>query len=99
MTQSLSQNQLDQLQHCFALAADPTQQAAAKTAFAQLRQGITDPVAAEELLEALWTEVLAARRSGAFWQQISDAEKGLSDRVTADHINLQQNHMRLIQEQ
>ena len=99
MTQSLTQNQLDQLQECFALAADPTQHNAAKTAFTQLRQEITDPAAVAELMDALWTEVLVARRSGAFWQQISDAEKGLSDRVTADHVNLQQNHLRLIQEQ
>ncbi|HEY9907258.1 MAG TPA: hypothetical protein V6D18_06575 [Thermosynechococcaceae cyanobacterium] len=99
MTQSLTQNQLDQLRECFALAENPSQHSAAKTAFAQLRQEISDDSPAVELMNALWAEVLLARRSAAFWQQLSDAEKGLSDRVTADHVNLQQNHMRLIQEQ
>jgi hypothetical protein len=99
MTQSLTQKQLDQLQECFALAGNPTQREAAKTAFSQLSAEVTIDPATTELLEALWAEVLSARRSEAFWQQMSDAEKGLSDRVAADHINLQQNHMRLIQEQ
>ena len=99
MTQSLTQNQLDQLQECFALAGKPAQRDAANAAFTQLSAGMTDDPAVAELLQALWAEVVSARRSEAFWQQISDAEKGLSDRVAADHINLQQNHMRLIQEQ
>jgi hypothetical protein len=99
MTQSLTQKQLDQLQECFALAGNPTQRQVATAAFTELSAGMTDDPAIAELLKALWTEVLSARRSEAFWQQMSDAEKGLSDRVAADHINLQQNHMRLIQEQ
>ena len=99
MTQSLTQNQLDQLQECFALAGDPTQRDAATAAFTQLRTAVTQDQAATELLEALWTEVVSARRSEAFWQQLSEVEKGLSDRVAADHINLQQNHLRLVQEQ
>lgn len=51
------------------------------------------------LLELMWKEYISVQRSAEFWQVMSDAEKGLSDKMTASNIQLKQNYMRLIQEQ
>ncbi|MEL6489305.1 MAG: hypothetical protein AAFV85_00400 [Cyanobacteria bacterium J06634_6] len=51
------------------------------------------------LLQQLWKEYLSVQRSAEFWQVMSDAEKGLSEKMTASNIQLKQNYMRLIQEQ
>jgi predicted metalloprotease with PDZ domain len=89
-----------QLQACLALTPDLAQHAKAKEQFAALKaQLTTDSPIAAELLELAWNEVIAARRSAAFWEQISDAEKNMSDKVGESLLNLQQNHLRLIQEQ
>jgi hypothetical protein len=89
-----------QLQACLALTPEVAQHPQAKEQFAVLKTQLAaeSPLAAE-LLELAWNEVIAARRSAAFWEQISDAEKNMSDRVGESLINLQQNHLRLIQEQ
>lgn len=99
MTHSLTQNQLAQLQECLALAHNPGQQEQASQNFAQLLGSVEPNSSAAALLEALWNELLAARRSSAFWQQISDAEKGMSERLAATNVQLQQNYLRLMQEQ
>ena len=89
-----------QLQACLALTPDIAQHAKAKEQFAALKaQLATDSPVAAELLELVWNEVIAARRSATFWEQISDAEKNMSDKVGESLLNLQQNHLRLIQEQ
>ncbi len=89
-----------QLQACLALTPDLAQHAKAKEQFAVLKaQLATESPVAAELLELAWNEVIAARRSAAFWEQISDAEKNMSDKVGESLLNLQQNHLRLIQEQ
>ena len=51
------------------------------------------------LLQQLWQEYMSVQRSADFWQVMSDAEKDLSDKMSATHIQLKQNYMRLIQEQ
>ena len=99
MTHSLTQNQQAHLQECLALAQDPTQQEQASQTFSQLVASVEPSAAAAALLQALWSELLAARRSSAFWQQISDAEKGMSERLAATNVQLQQNYLRLMQEQ
>ncbi|NEP16361.1 MAG: hypothetical protein F6J97_05575 [Leptolyngbya sp. SIO4C1] len=52
-----------------------------------------------DLLKLLWDDYIAAQRSAAFWQGMSDAEKGLADQVTQSNLQLQRNYMRLMQEQ
>lgn len=98
MAHSLTPQQLAQLQDCFSLARNPTQQDAARQSLAQLLNEI-DPAAALAIIDALWNELLTARRSTAFWEQISDAEKEIGDRLAQDNIRLQQNYLRLMQEQ
>ncbi|MBW4579927.1 MAG: hypothetical protein KME42_10185 [Tildeniella nuda ZEHNDER 1965/U140] len=99
MTHSLTQNQLAQLKDCLALAQNPTQQEAARQTMAQLLSEVSPNTIAAEIIDALWNELLTARRSTAFWEQISDAEKEIGDRLTQDNIRLQQNYLRLMQEQ
>lgn len=99
MTHSLTQNQMAQLQDCLARSRNPAQQEDARQAMAQLLSDLEPETAAAEIIDALWNELLAARRSTAFWEQISDAEKEMGDRLTQDNIRLQQNYLRLMQEQ
>ena len=99
MTHSLTQNQLAQLKDCLSLAQNPTQQEAARQTMTQFLSEIDLNPAAVEVIDALWQELLSARRSTAFWEQISDAEKDMGDRLTQDNIRLQQNYLRLMQEQ
>jgi hypothetical protein len=93
---------LESLQACLALAQDPQQHPSAAAQFQALRvrlaDGGADP-ATLLLFDALWKEVLAARRSAAFWQQISDAEQNLSEQMTEHTIQTQKNYLRLVQEQ
>ncbi len=99
MTHSLTQNQITQLQSCLALSRNPTQQDEARQIMTQLLSEIEPDTAATAIIDALWNELLAARRATAFWEQISDAEKEIGDRLAQDHIRLQQNYLRLMQEQ
>lgn len=99
MSQPLSPDQVAQLRQCFELASDPSQQSAATELFAQLRQAVSQDVATQSLIDLLWNEVLASRRSGAFWQQMSDVEKDMSEQIAQSHLQLQQNYLRLVQEQ
>jgi hypothetical protein len=66
---------------------------------AQLLSDLAVDAVAADVIDALWQELLTARRSTAFWEQISDAEKEMGDRLTQDNIRLQQNYLRLMQEQ
>ena len=51
------------------------------------------------LFEQLWQAYISSQRSSQFWQQVSEAEKNLSDRLTESHVQLKQNYLRLMQEQ
>ncbi|MEO1621568.1 MAG: hypothetical protein AAFU53_11125 [Cyanobacteria bacterium J06632_3] len=51
------------------------------------------------LLKQLWSEYVAAQRSAAFYERLSDAEKELSDKLSESTVQLKRNYMRLIQEQ
>jgi len=66
---------------------------------ALLGQIEADNPTATPLLRQLWKEFIAGRRSAAFWETMSDAERGLSEKMAASTIQLKQNYMRLIQEQ
>lgn len=100
MPRSLAFDPLDSLKHCIALAQEISTHAEAKQAFEQLKAQLVEqnPQAAA-LVEMLWNEAIAARRSSAFWEQLSSMERGLAERLVEDHANLKQNYMRLVQEQ
>jgi len=66
---------------------------------ALLSQIEADNPTATPLLRQLWKEFISGRRAAAFWETMSDAERGLSEKMTASTIQLKQNYMRLIQEQ
>ncbi|MGQ9871881.1 hypothetical protein [Leptodesmis sp.] len=99
MNHSLSQHQINLLQDCLALALNPKTQAEADRQFLDLQDSLNPDAMTAEVLQKLWAEVLAARRSAAFWEHLSDAEKAMSDGLADDHLRLQQNYLRLIQEQ
>lgn len=99
MNYSLTQNQIARLQECFTLAQDPLQQEQATAQFHQFLAELAPEASATDLTEHLWKEIIAARRSAAFWHQISDVEKTMSDRLAQQHFQLKQNHLRLMQEQ
>lgn len=67
--------------------------------FSELIDSLEPGSAAAELISMLWKEILTSRRSAAFWQQISDVEKAMSEQLVQQHLQLQQNHLRLMQEQ
>lgn len=94
----LTSAQTAQLQECLGLARDIQQHETAIAKFAQLRDSIVQDDAAKALIDGVWAEVLAARRSSAFWEQMSDVEKDVSERLAQNHVQLQQNYLRLMQE-
>ncbi|MBW4657506.1 MAG: hypothetical protein KME15_02435 [Drouetiella hepatica Uher 2000/2452] len=95
----ISTDAIAQFQACLALAPDVTRHLEAHQLFAELQSSlaIENPLAAE-LLALAWKDVIAARRSAAFWEQISDVERDMSEQMVATHTNLQQNYLRLMQE-
>lgn len=51
------------------------------------------------MLQMLWRDYVASQRSVAFWQELCQVEKHLSERITENHLQLRQNYLRLMQEQ
>lgn len=88
------------LQNCLELAQELAQHDRANQSFEALRSQLefNNPEAAL-LLSQVWKELISARRSEAFWQQICNVERDLTEKMTASHVQLQQNYLRLIQEQ
>jgi hypothetical protein len=99
MNHSLSQNQVELLKDCLALASNPKTQTEADRQFLDLQDSLNPDAATSEVLQKLWAEVLAARRSAMFWEKLSDAERAVSDGLADNHLRLQQNYLRLVQEQ
>ena len=66
---------------------------------AVLNQVKVDSPEVAPLLQLLWSEYTSAQRSSTFYESLSDAEKGLSDKMSESNIQLQRNYMRLVQEQ
>jgi len=94
-----SENPIVQLKKCITLAQDVGSHAEANRAFEQLC-GIIDaenPMAAQ-LLEMLWEDTILARRSALFWQQMSDVEKDMANRMMENMTQMRQNYLRLMQE-
>ncbi len=71
----------------------------AERRFLDLEETLADDPPTVEVLETLWREVLAARRSALYWQQVSDVERSLTEKLADNHFQLQQNYLRLMQEQ
>lgn len=89
-----------QLQECIELAHTLETHERAKEEFGQWcdRLAAENPQAAA-LLTLLWEEAIRANRSALFWEELTNVEKQLSDRMTKETIQLQQNYLRLVQEQ
>jgi hypothetical protein len=99
MNYSLSQDQIDRLKDCFTLALHPKSHAEADRQFLEFQESLEPDATTSEVLQQLWQEVLAARRSATFWEQLSNAERAVSDGLANNHLRLQQNYLRLVQEQ
>jgi hypothetical protein len=100
MTESVTADPIVHLQECVSLVIHRSCYAEADQAFTQLKEQLaTDDPLAAEMLELLWDEMLSARRSASFWEQLSDIERQFTEHMTASHVQLQQNYLRLIQEQ
>jgi len=94
------QNPVDQLKACLSLSRDLPNHAAANEAFTNFCDRLgNQSTQSREMLELLWGEVLAARRSATFWQEVCNVEKELSERIAANHVQLRQNYLRLMEEQ
>jgi uncharacterized membrane-anchored protein YhcB (DUF1043 family) len=88
------------LKGAIALAHDIKTHPQAKEQFEALRAQLANENAdMAELLQQLWQEYIALQRSATFWQSMSEAEKGLAEKVTESNIQLKQNYLRLVQEQ
>ncbi|MBW4654481.1 MAG: hypothetical protein KME20_15800 [Kaiparowitsia implicata GSE-PSE-MK54-09C] len=88
------------LDSCLALARDPRTQADARERFADLLNQLPwGDRPSRQIIDALWQEVITARRSAAFWEQISDVERNMTEQLAENHVQLQQNYLRLVQEQ
>lgn len=95
-----SQETLDQLKLCFRLTEEPKTHAEAKQAFQQVRDRVAnDCPDAVEVVEMLWQELISSRRSAIFWQELSDMEKNLGEKLAEHQMQLRQNYNRLVQEQ
>lgn len=100
MTYASSDSMTQALAECIALLQDLQTHAAANDAFNHLQAKIAEEnPAMANLLGMLWREAVAGRRSAAFWQQICDVERNLTENLSETHFQLQQNYLRLMQEQ
>jgi hypothetical protein len=87
------------LSGAIALAKESSYEQATEQFEALLEQVQADSPAMATLLSQLWQEYVAVQRSATFYESLSDAEAGLSEKMAQSNIQLQQNYMRLIQEQ
>lgn len=99
MSHSLTEKQSQLLQECLTMAQTLGTHADADRRFLDLEETLSDDAATIAVLEALWKEVLAARRSANYWEQISDVERSLTENLASNHFQLKQNYLRLLQEQ
>ncbi|WP_017297718.1 hypothetical protein [Nodosilinea nodulosa] len=97
---ALSPDLSSRLQDAITLAQQVKQHPAAHKAFQAVAADVRaeSPLAAD-LLERLWQEYIGSQRSSLFWEQFSQVEKNLSDRMSESHMQLKQNYLRLVQEQ
>ena len=88
------------LQTAIGLAQTVQQHPEAHQAFQDMLGELeTQSPEAAALLAQLWKEYISSKRSSLFWEQLSEVEKNLSDRLSESHMQLKQNYLRLMQEQ
>ena len=100
MSTVVSQAPTETLKTAMNMAQSVEKQAEAHEIFHQLHETVRaeNPEYAA-MLQMLWRDYVAAQRSAAFWQELCQVEKHLSERITESHIQLKQNYLRLMQEQ
>ncbi len=88
------------LETALKLAQDVQTHAEAHETFNKLYEALREqsPEVAN-LMQTLWREYVTTQRSAAFWQELCQVEKHLSERIAESHLQLRQNYLRLIQEQ
>jgi len=99
MSHSLTPAQSELLKECLSLSQDLPSHADADRRFLDLEESLAGDPATLAVLEAVWRELLAARRAAIYWNQISDVERSMTDKLADNHFQLQQNYLRLMQEQ
>jgi uncharacterized NAD(P)/FAD-binding protein YdhS len=100
MTKTLIDSPLQALESAIALSQDIKTQTEAHQAFNEVYEAVraNHPQMAT-MLQMLWREYVTTQRSAAFWQELCQVEKHLSDRITESHVQLRQNYLRLMHEQ
>ena len=90
----------EQLQACLSLAHDVSTHGDAQDRYARLRdrliEGDSDMAT---VMDLMWKEILSSRRSAFFWEEMCNVEQKLTERMAESHMQLQQNYLRLVQEQ
>lgn len=100
MNKTLSESPVKALEAAIKLAQDVNTLQAAHSAFEELYEDVrVDNPQLAALLQMLWREYVTTQRSAAFWQELCQVEKHLSERITESHMQLRQNYLRLVQEQ
>lgn len=96
----VSPSPVEALQAAIQLAQAVENQGKAHETFNQLYEAVrADHPEFATMLQMLWREYVATQRSAAFWQELCQVEKHLSERITESHLQLRQNYLRLMQEQ
>ena len=100
MNKTVTQAPVQALEAAIRLAHNAETQREAHTTFGELYEDLRgqNPELAT-LLQMLWREYITSQRSVAFWQELCQVEKHLSERITENHLQLRQNYLRLMQEQ
>ena len=100
MSTLTSQETLDQLKLSISLTEKPDTHEQAKQAFAQVRDRVEKECPdALQIVDTLWQELVSSQRSALFWQELSDMEKHLGEKMAEKQMQLRQNYNRLMQEQ
>jgi hypothetical protein len=98
MNQTLSA--VSTLSEAIQLAQDVNTHAEAHAAFNTIHDElVVEQPQAAAMLQLLWREYVTTQRSAAFWQELCQVEKNLSERIAESHLQLRQNYLRLMQEQ
>lgn len=98
---NLSKKQsVEQLQACLLLTQNTANHEEAEEQYRQLRDRlIADHAELASILDLMWKELLASRRSAFFWEEMCNVEQRLTERMAESHVQLRQNYLRLVQEQ
>lgn len=100
MDKTLAQSPTEALEAAMKLAQNVETQSEAHATFNELYEHLRyDKPEMATMLQMLWREYTASQRSAAFWQELCQVEKHLSERITENHLQLRQNYLRLMQEQ